>query len=217
MKQQGKTWIDHQKKEVQANRVTQLEKLSEVYGQRIAGEANAIFNRITAARASFLKMADEILQRSNVANTTDKKSIIFYTFDREYKFDYNSERKEVFVYRATKENPKKDDYEPIVLDMNPPMKLKSLVDKVTEDPRKYPLTPVEVTDTPIPTKELIDHIQQPSPDEIKRLRSTPAPGLFSVEEENSSQMEPQLQAPQIQDLPDGPSDDTEESQDIAQE
>lgn len=110
MKQKGKSWYQADGKEVQANRVTELEKYSEILGQRVAAAAEDIDERLAAISKLLSETAEELYKRYKATAPADVNSFLAYTFDKGYRFDFSRKDLTVRVWKATKENPSTKDY-----------------------------------------------------------------------------------------------------------
>jgi 5-hydroxyisourate hydrolase-like protein (transthyretin family) len=115
MKQQGKVWFDHAGDPTVHRVLPAHIKLYEKLGQKIAAEAIATEKHLQKTRQMFVDLAKEAFR-----NTIDKsvKRFSFYTYDREFRIEFDVKEEYVRVYRATKKNPSSKDYEIVNLDFN---------------------------------------------------------------------------------------------------
>lgn len=116
MKQQGKDWITAEGKSTLAKFLPKEIVLHEKLGQKIAIEATDLEVRLREAKARFIDLAKEALR--NNPDQSQETRFTFYTFDREYKIEFDIKIENVRVYRATKKAPSSKDYELIIMDLN---------------------------------------------------------------------------------------------------
>ncbi|MGC3945378.1 MAG: hypothetical protein QM762_12830 [Chryseolinea sp.] len=116
MKQSGTTWTTAEGSPTLVKYLPKHLVLHEKLGQKIVTEAKFIEQRLREAKAMFIDLAKEALR--NNPDQSQKTKFTFYTFDHEYKFEYDVKEDNIRVYRATKQNPASKDYDLVVLDLN---------------------------------------------------------------------------------------------------
>lgn len=115
MKQTGQIWRDAQGVIVPERYITTEQKAFERIGQKMAAEAQLLEVKINASRAKLLELEN---QAYAIAGSPEGKRFTFFTFDREFKIEFDIKEQWVRVYKATRGNPKAKDYETIVRDLN---------------------------------------------------------------------------------------------------
>jgi hypothetical protein len=113
MKQQGPTWHTADGKQTLAKFLPAHIRLQEKLGQRIAAAFEAEEKRLRELRMEIIQMAAEVYR--NNPDRSFKTQFTFYTFDREYRIEYDLQDFMVRVFRATQPDPTSKDYEPIEL------------------------------------------------------------------------------------------------------
>ena len=116
MKQQGKSWVDAEGNATLVKFLPAFVKLAEKNGQKIAAIAQELELKIREQRELFLQLASEVFR--NNPDQSLKTQFSFYTYDREYRIEYNLQELNVKVYRATCKNPKYKDYAQVNMDMS---------------------------------------------------------------------------------------------------
>lgn len=169
MKQQGSTWKTADGKDTLAKYLPKHDVLFEKLGQKIAAEAVAVEKKLRDARSNLISWCKEAMRNS--PDKSQKTRFTFYTFDREYRIEYDIKTEYVRVYRSTKSNPSAKDYELINLDFNrselqSEEQLDSIVAKV-RDEKDFDgsgINPLE-----------IDEIGQMAPVRMPKGHNVPAP------------------------------------------
>ena len=119
MKQKGTDWITADGKTTLAKFVPKHDALFEKLGQKIAAEAVVLERELRQAKVRFIDLCKEALRAAHDQQAKNRLArFTFYTFDREYKIEYDVKDEYVRVYRANKINPGHKDYEAILLDLN---------------------------------------------------------------------------------------------------
>ncbi len=126
MKQKGEQWRDSQGAFVAKKYVNKESRAFEDLGQKMAAEALELEKKINTSRSKLIALVEKAYQASNAK---PEGKFTFYTFDRQFRFEYDIKEKWVRGYRATCDNPKAKDYAPIVHNLNHNIKVEKPVVK----------------------------------------------------------------------------------------
>jgi hypothetical protein len=166
MKQSGTIWTDPQGLSVPAKYIAEFDKLAEKNVNIIAEMAEKLSQQMAKAKSDMMKLGLEM----HAILPKAQRSLTAYTFDHEYKVVFDTQTNLIYVYKATKKDPQKDDYERIPLEFASLLRSPELPLQETK-PETPPVEKGAGDDYPVVSQPL--HPDEGAGDEYRQDEPTP--------------------------------------------
>lgn len=106
---QVKKWIDHTGAEIPEKYINSQQRLTEKNARKIATRAKSLQKMLHESKMMMLQACKQVFRNTPEAESA-KTSFTMFTFNKEFRIEYDLKGNNVRVYEATKPNPSAKDY-----------------------------------------------------------------------------------------------------------